>query len=119
MNASIGINGAAINNVNADPRILSDQFLEKVAVLADVFRPYGIKMYLSINFDSPRAFGDLDTADPLDPGVRQWWKDRAAKVYEYIPDFGGFLVKADSEGQPWPQDRKSTRLNSSHVANSY
>src|SRR5690625_7233249 len=65
-------------------------------------------MYLSINFDSPRAFGDLDTADPLDPGVRQWWKDRAAKVYEYIPDFGGFLVKADSEGQPGPHGYQRT-----------
>lgn len=115
MNASIGINGAAINNVNADPRILSDQFLEKVAVLADVFRPYGIKMYLSINFDSPRAFGDLDTADPLDPGVRQWWKDRAAKVYEYIPDFGGFLVKADSEGQPGPHGYQRTHAEGANM----
>lgn len=103
INASLGINGAAINNVNADPRILSDQFLEKVAVLADIFRPYGIKIYLSINYDSPRAFGDLDTADPLDAEVKAWWKERADKVYSYIPDFGGFLVKADSEGQPGPQ----------------
>lgn len=102
LNASLGINGAAINNVNADPRILSDQFLEKVAVLADIFRPYGVQMFLSINYDSPRAFGDLDTADPLDPDVQAWWKDRVEKVYSYIPDFGGFLVKADSEGQPGP-----------------
>jgi alpha-glucuronidase len=103
INASLGINGTVLNNVNADPRILSDQFLKKVAALADVFRPYGIKMYLSINYDSPRAFGDLDTADPLDPRVQAWWKERTEKVYSYIPDFGGYLVKADSEGQPGPQ----------------
>lgn len=103
INASLGINGTVINNVNADPRILSDQFLEKAAALADVFRPYGIKLYLSINYDSPRAFGDLDTADPLDPRVQAWWKARTEKVYSYIPDFGGYLVKADSEGQPGPQ----------------
>lgn len=103
INASLGINGTVLNNVNADPRILSDQFLKKVAALADVFRPYGIKMYLSINYDSPRAFGDLDTADPLDPRVQAWWKARTEKVYSYIPDFGGYLVKADSEGQPGPQ----------------
>jgi alpha-glucuronidase len=103
-NASLGINGTVINNVNADPRILSDQFLLKIAALADVFRPYGIKMYLSINYDSPRAFGDLDSGDPLDPRVQQWWKERTKKVYEYIPDFGGYLVKANSEGQPGPQD---------------
>lgn len=103
INASLGINGTVINNVNADPRVLSDQFLQKIAALADVFRPYGIKMYLSINYDSPRAFGDLDSADPLDPRVQAWWKARTEKIYHYIPDFGGFLVKADSEGQPGPQ----------------
>ncbi len=115
INASLGINGTVINNVNADPRILSDQFLEKVAVLADVFRPYGLKMYLSINFDSPRAFGDLDTADPLDPEVRAWWKARAEKVYEYIPDFGGFLVKADSEGQPGPHGYNRTHADGANM----
>ncbi|WP_286876428.1 alpha-glucuronidase family glycosyl hydrolase, partial [Marinimicrobium sp. UBA4509] len=103
INASLGINGTAINNVNADPRILTDQFLEKVAALNEVFRQYGIKTYLSINYDSPRAFGDLDTADPLDPRVQQWWKDKAKQIYKHIPDLGGFLVKADSEGQPGPQ----------------
>lgn len=103
INASLGINGTVINNVNADPRILSDQFLKKVAALADVFRPYGVKMYLSINYDSPRAYGDLDTSDPLDPRVQAWWKERTEKIYSYIPDFGGYLVKADSEGQPGPQ----------------
>ncbi len=103
INASLGINGTAINNVNADPRILTDQFLEKVAALNEVFREYGIKTYISINYDSPRAFGDLDTADPLDPRVQQWWKDKAKQIYRHIPDLGGFLVKADSEGQPGPQ----------------
>lgn len=103
INASLGINGTVINNVNADPRMLSDQFLKKIAALADVFRPYGIKMYISINYNAPRAFGDLDTADPLDPRVQAWWKTRTEKIYSYIPDFGGYLVKADSEGQPGPQ----------------
>ncbi len=104
INASLGINGTVINNVNADPRLLSDQFLKKIAALADVFRPYGIKVYLSINYNSPRAFGDLDIADPLDPRVAKWWQERTKKVYDYIPDFGGYLVKANSEGQPGPQD---------------
>ena len=103
INASLGINGTVINNVNADPRMLSDQFLQKVAALADVFRPYGIKMYIAINYNAPRAFGDLETADPLDPRVQAWWKTRTEKIYSYIPDFGGYLVKADSEGQPGPQ----------------
>lgn len=104
INASLGINGTVINNVNADPRVLSDQFLQKIAALADVFRPYGIKVYLSINYNSPRLFGDLETGDPLDPRVAKWWQERTKKVYEYIPDFGGYLVKANSEGQPGPQD---------------
>ncbi len=104
INASLGINGTVINNVNADPRVLSDQFLQKIAALADVFRPYGIKVYLSINYNSPRLFGDLETGDPLDPRVAKWWQERTKKVYDYIPDFGGYLVKANSEGQPGPQD---------------
>ena len=103
INASLGINGTVLNNVNADPRMLSDQFLIKAAALAEVFRPYGIKLYLSLNYNAPRGFGDLETADPLDPRVREWWKKRVEKIYTYIPDFGGFLVKADSEGQPGPQ----------------
>ena len=103
MNASLGINGTAINNVNADAEILTDQFLKKVAVLADIFRDYGIEIYLSIFYDSPVEIGGLDTADPNDPEVQQWWKDKTEKVYDYIPDLGGFLVKADSEGQPGPQ----------------
>ena len=102
INASLGINGTAINNVNADPEILADQFLEKVAVLADIFRPYGLRIYLSIFFNAPVDIGGLDTADPLDPEVQQWWKETTEKVYSYIPDLGGYLVKADSEGQPGP-----------------
>lgn len=115
INASLGINGTVINNVNSDPRILSDQFLQKIAALADVFRPYGIKVYLSINYNSPRAFGDLDTADPLDPRVQQWWKERTEKVYKYIPDFGGYLVKANSEGQPGPQDYKRDHADGANM----
>src|SRR5690606_12540658 len=97
INASLGINGAVINNVNADPRVLSDQFLEKVAALADVFRPYGIKVYVSIYWNAPRAFGDVDSGDPLDPRVQAWWNERANIIYKHIPDFGGFLIKANSE----------------------
>lgn len=101
-NASIGINGVALNNVNANPRILTDQFLEKVAVLADMFRPYGIKVYLSVFFNAPVSIGGLETADPLDPNVIRFWEKTVENIYTYIPDFGGFLVKADSEGQPGP-----------------
>ncbi|MEX2605353.1 MAG: alpha-glucuronidase family glycosyl hydrolase, partial [Gracilimonas sp.] len=102
LNASMGINGTVLNNVNADPRILTNEFLEKVEVLANIFRPYGIKVYLSVNFQSPIEVGNLETADPLAPEVQKWWKEKAAEIYERIPDFGGFLVKADSEGQPGP-----------------
>lgn len=102
LNASIGINATAVNNVNADPRMLTDQFLEKLVVLADVFRPHGIQVFISINYQAPISVGGLDTADPLDPKVQQWWADKADQIYELIPDFGGFLVKADSEGQPGP-----------------
>lgn len=115
INASIGINGVVLNNVNADPRILSDQFLQKVAALADVFRPYGLKVYLSINYNSPRLFGDLTTADPLDPAVAKWWAARTQNVYRYIPDFGGYLVKANSEGQPGPQDYQRTHADGANM----
>lgn len=104
INASLGINGTVINNVNADARILRPDFLEKTAALADVFRPYGIKTYISINYNSPVMLGDLDTADPLDPDVQKWWQERVKTIYKLIPDFGGFLVKANSEGQPGPLD---------------
>ncbi len=102
INASLGINGTVINNVNANPLILTDQFLEKVAVLANIFRPYGMRVYLSVFFHAPVVIGGLETADPLDPDVRAWWKKKADEIYSRIPDFGGFLVKADSEGQPGP-----------------
>lgn len=102
LNASIGINATAVNNVNADPRMLTSQFLEKLVTLADLFRSYGIKVFISINYQAPISVGGLDTADPLDADVRKWWAQKADQIYEMIPDFGGFLVKADSEGQPGP-----------------
>lgn len=102
-NAAIGINGTVLNNVNANATILTKPYLEKVKVLADIFRPYGIKVYLSARFSAPIEIGQLHTADPLNDSVRQWWKDKAREIYAIIPDFGGFLVKANSEGQPGPQ----------------
>lgn len=101
--ASIGINGVVLNNVNADPRILTPAYLEKVAALAQVFRPYGIHVYLSVPFNAPMVLGGLRTADPVDPQVQAWWHTKADDIYRIIPDFGGFLVKADSEGQPGPR----------------
>ncbi|WP_372018023.1 alpha-glucuronidase family glycosyl hydrolase [Pseudoxanthomonas sp. 10H] len=103
-NASIGINGTVLNNVNTSAQMLTPMYLEKAAALAGVFRPYGIKVYLSARFSAPIEIGGLKTADPLDPAVRRWWKAKADEVYRTIPDFGGFLVKANSEGQPGPQD---------------
>src|SRR5207249_5682022 len=157
-NASIGINGVVLTNVNANALILTPAYLVKVAALARVFRPSGITVYLTARFSAPSETGGLATADPRDSGVRAWWAAKAAEIYRAIPDFGGFLVKANSEGQPGPQDyhrthadganlladavaphggivmwrafvysstvptdrdRKSTRLNSSHVSISY
>lgn len=103
-NASVGINGTVLNNVNASPRILSADYLGKVKKLADIFRPFGLKVYLSVNFASPMALDSLPTADPLDPAVQKWWQRKAREIYGLIPDFGGFLVKANSEGQPGPMD---------------
>jgi len=103
-NASIGINGVSLTNVNADATVLTSAYLEKVAALADVFRPYGIRVYLTARFSAPMEIGGLETADPLDPAVANWWKAKADEIYTYVPDFGGFLVKANSEGQPGPQD---------------
>ena len=103
-NASIGINGAAPNNVNADARMLTAEYLVKVAALANVWRPYGVRMYLSTNVAAPIRIGGLKTADPLDPAVAAWWKAKADEIYKLVPDFGGFLVKANSEGQPGPKD---------------
>jgi alpha-glucuronidase len=102
--ASIGINGAVLNNVNADAFSLTPQYLEKAAALARVFRPYGVKVYLSARFSAPIDIGGLKSADPLDESVRAWWLHKVDEIYRYIPDFGGFLVKANSEGQPGPQD---------------
>jgi alpha-glucuronidase len=103
-NASIGINGAVLTNVNADAKILTPEYLRKVAALAGVFRPYGIQVYLTARFSAPIEMGGLTTADPLDDRVRAWWRAKVDEIYRYIPDFGGFLVKANSEGQPGPQD---------------
>ena len=103
-NASIGINGAVLNNVNASPQMMTSEYLHKVKVIADIFRPYGIRVYLSINFASPMALGYTKTADPLNMKVQLWWKKKAKEIYASIPDFGGFLVKANSEGQPGPGD---------------
>ena len=103
-NASIGINGAVLNNVNASPQMMTSEYLHKVKVIADIFRPYGIRVYLSINFASPMVLGYTKTADPLDMKVQLWWKKKAKEIYASIPDFGGFLVKANSEGQPGPGD---------------
>jgi alpha-glucuronidase len=103
-NASIGINGTVINSVNANAIVLTPEYLAKVAALATLWRPYGLRMYLSANFASPIRLGGLKTADPLDKGVADWWKAKAEEIYKVIPDFGGFLVKANSEGQPGPKD---------------
>lgn len=103
-NASIGINGTVLNNVNANALILTPQYLEKVEALAKAFRPYGIKVYLTARFSAPMEIGGLKTADPLDAEVQKWWKEKASEIYKRIPDFGGFLVKANSEGQPGPQN---------------
>jgi alpha-glucuronidase len=103
-NASVGINGTVLTNVNANALVLTPPYIEKVKALADIFRPYGIKVYLTARFNSPMEIGGLDTADPLDWKVKEWWKDKADEIYAAIPDFGGFLVKANSEGQPGPQN---------------
>ncbi|WP_053069693.1 alpha-glucuronidase family glycosyl hydrolase [Xanthomonas sp. NCPPB 1128] len=103
-NASLGINGTVLNNVNANAQSLAPAYLDKAAALADVFRPYGIRVYLSARFSAPIELGGLKTADPRDPAVQRWWRDKASEIYARIPDFGGFLVKANSEGQPGPQD---------------
>jgi alpha-glucuronidase len=114
-NASIGINGAVINNVNADVRVLSPEYLRKVAALADVWRPYGVRMYLSANFAAPVRLGGLATADPLDQAVAGWWKSKADEIHGLIPDFGGFLVKANSEGQPGPKTYGRTHAEGANV----
>ncbi len=114
-NASIGINGAVLNNVNADPAILTPAYLAKVAAVAGVLRPYGIRVYLSARFSAPIEIGGLKSADPLDPAVRRWWHDKADEIYRLIPDFGGLLVKANSEGQPGPQDYHRTHADGANL----
>jgi alpha-glucuronidase len=126
-NASIGINGSVLNNVNANPEFLRPENLAKIAAIADVFRPYGVRVFLSVNFSSPIAaefkvegnrragIGDLETSDPLDPRVRAWWKNKAEEIYQFIPDFGGFLVKANSEGMPGPQDYSRTHVDGANM----
>ncbi len=113
--ASVGINGAVLNNVNADPLILTTPYLPKVAALADAFRPYGVRVYLSANFGAPKALGALATADPLNPSVAKWWREKVNEIYRLIPDFGGFLVKANSEGQPGPQDYGRTHAEGANM----
>jgi len=114
-NASVGINGVVPTNVNADPRVLTPAYLVKVAALANVLRPYGITVYLSPRFSAPIEIGNLPTADPLDPGVRAWWAAKVDEIYRAIPDFGGFLVKANSEGQPGPQDYHRTHADGANL----
>ena len=114
-NASIGINGTVLNNVNASPKMLSAPYIKKVKEIAAILRPYGIKVYLSVNFASPMALGKLKTADPLNSKVKAWWKAKAKEIYKEIPDFGGFLVKANSEGQPGPGDYKRTHAQGANM----
>ena len=114
-NASIGVNGAVVTNVNANARVLTPAYLEKVARIADALRPYGIRLYLTARFSAPIEIGGLKTADPLNPDVRQWWKTKADEIYRYVPDFGGFVVKANSEGQPGPQDYKRTHADGANM----
>ncbi|MFA9391116.1 MAG: alpha-glucuronidase [Prolixibacteraceae bacterium] len=114
-NAAIGINGSVLNNVNANPKMLTGELLARVKDIADVFRPYGIKTYLSIKFSSPAQVGGLATSDPLDPEVIKWWNDKVKEIYQLIPDFGGFLVKASSEGQPGPQDFGRTHADGANM----
>ena len=114
-NASLGINATVLNNVNARAEMLTEPWLKKAAALADVLRPYGIRVFLSARFSAPRELAGLPTADPLDPRVRAWWKDKADEVYRLIPDFGGFLVKASSEGQPGPQDYGRSHMDGANM----
>jgi len=114
-NASIGINGTVLNNVNASSKILTAAYLERVRKIAGVMRPYGLKVYLSVNFSSPVNIGQLKTSDPLDPAVKKWWAAKAKEIYALVPDFGGFLVKANSEGQPGPQDFGRTHADGANM----
>jgi len=114
-NASIGINGTVLTNVNANSLVLTKEYLVKVKALADLFRVYGLKVYLTAKFSAPIEIGGLQTADPLDTAVQAWWKKKADEIYAYIPDFGGFLVKANSEGQPGPQTYGRTHADGANM----
>lgn len=114
-NASIGINGVVLNNVNASPKMLTRRYLNKVKVIADILRPWGIRVYLSVNFGSPKALGEVNTADPLHPLVQRWWQRKVKEIYGLVPDFGGFLVKANSEGQPGPFDYGRTHADGANM----
>lgn len=114
-NASLGINGSVLNNVNASPKMMTAEYINKVKVIANILRPYGIRVYLSINFASPMALGYTKTAAPLDKKVQQWWQKKAKEIYATIPDFGGFLVKANSEGQPGPGDYHRTHADGANM----
>ena len=115
LNASIGINGSVLNNVNAAPEMLRRDYLERAAEIADIMRPYGIHVYLSVNFSSPAVLGGLETSDPLNEEVRRWWDEKVTEIYSLIPDFGGFLVKANSEGRPGPQDFGRTHADGANM----
>lgn len=114
-NASLGINGSVLNNVNASPKMMTAEYINKVKIIANILRPYGIRVYLSINFASPMALGYTKTSDPLDKKVQQWWQKKAKEIYATIPDFGGFLVKANSEGQPGPGDYHRTHADGANM----
>jgi alpha-glucuronidase len=114
-NASIGINGSLLNNVNANAQILTADYLQKVAAIAGVFRPYGVRVFLSARFSAPMELGGLKTADPLDPEVANWWKQKVDEIYRAIPDFGGFVVKANSEGQPGPRTYNRTHVDGANM----
>jgi alpha-glucuronidase len=114
-NASIGINAVALTNVNANATVLTKPYLQKVKALADVFRPYGIKVFLTARFSSPIELGKLSTADPLNDSVKNWWNEKVKEIYSLIPDFGGFVVKANSEGQPGPQNYSRTHADGANM----
>ena len=114
-NASVGINGSVLTNVNSNAQILTEPYLRKVAAMADAFRPYGIKVYLTARFSAPVEIGGMTTADPTDAVVRGWWKKKIDEIYTHVPDFGGFVVKANSEGQPGPQNYKRTHADGANM----
>jgi alpha-glucuronidase len=114
-NASVGINGSVLTNVNSNAQILTEPYLRKVAVMANVFRPYGIRVYLTARFSAPVEIGGMTTADPTDPVVREWWKKKIDEIYTHVPDFGGFVVKANSEGQPGPQNYKRNHADGANM----